>query len=498
MAGSAGGGEVSYQELVQQVVKLGDELQQMRLDNATLTAKVQILSEMGASGGKGSGGGRPNVKSALRDFKNLYPETFNPKKDVFETWANDFLRWIRAESEVLASALERSSAQTAEIPMPEDEHTSDVRFAWLHLKKLMGDQEAKDIVRTVPKDNALEAWRLLARRYSPKTAATKSRKLRQITNFAEKHENTPATKVLSTIAHFEELNRKYHEEYKAHPLTAELTVDAIKCIIPAEIERSINLNLIGRPEPSYEELKKLVVEYIVQNTPVPMDVGEVGEDQLNDPEDVNSLGKAGVGVGKGKGKGTGSPTYSSSSAAGAGKGKQPEGSCNVCWQMGHYGRDCPNRTPAQIKAAEERRKAAKAKGKGKGKKGKGKGKKGVNGIDDEEWNDDEWKEYESHEEVEESGAIDIVDNFGVYAIDDINDSCTCTSCSTPSSTNMFSSSQAYTSQECFSISSLPTSLSSQECFSISPLSTSPCWRGIRSPMFASSCNLIALKLPSNL
>ena len=178
--------------------------------------------------------------------------------------------------------------------MPEDEHEEDVRIAWLHVKKLMGDQESKDIVRTVPKDNGLEVWRLLARRYAPKTAATKSRELRQITNYAEKHENTPMAKVLSVIAAFEELNRNYNEGYKVHPLTAELTVDAIKCIIPAEIERSINLNLIGRPEPTYDELKELVTQYIVQNTPAPMDVGEVGDQQAveGQSEDISSLGYA--------------------------------------------------------------------------------------------------------------------------------------------------------------------------------------------------------------
>ena len=52
-------------------------------------------------------------------------------------------------------------------------------------------------------------------------------------------------------------------------------------------------------------------------------------------------------VSKGKGKGKGDGTK----GGGAGWGQrqqQPEGSCRVCWQMGHYARDCPWRTPEQL------------------------------------------------------------------------------------------------------------------------------------------------------
>ena len=188
-------------------------------------------------------------------------------------------------------------------------------------------------------------------------------------------------KVLSTVASFEELKRKYHEEYGAHPLTVELTVDALKCIIPLEIERSINLNLIGRPDPTYEELKKLVTEYIVNNTPAPMEIGEIDEQpsvaatDWAETEFVNSLGAAGVGVGKGKGAGKGKGTgaaISTHTSYNTGKGRQPIGSCNICWQMGHYGLTAPtehlHRSERQRKdgrqlkrRAKERTRKAKAK-----------------------------------------------------------------------------------------------------------------------------------------
>ena len=71
-------GSVSHEELVDQIVRMGDELQQMRLDNATLKAQVGVLQ---GNKGKGMNG----KKSKLRDFNNVYPEHFNPKKESFTT-----------------------------------------------------------------------------------------------------------------------------------------------------------------------------------------------------------------------------------------------------------------------------------------------------------------------------------------------------------------------------------------------------------------------------
>ena len=56
-------GGLSLDQVAAQVVKLGDEIQQLRLDNATLKGQVEGLKA------KGSGGG--NGKSALRDMKKL-------------------------------------------------------------------------------------------------------------------------------------------------------------------------------------------------------------------------------------------------------------------------------------------------------------------------------------------------------------------------------------------------------------------------------------------
>ena len=100
MASPAGYGQISHDDLVQQVVRLGDEVQQLKLDNATLKAQMQDV--------KNSGGSKGGHKSELRNLKGLYPSKFDPAKDVFQTWAEDFVRWVRLESDGLATALERA------------------------------------------------------------------------------------------------------------------------------------------------------------------------------------------------------------------------------------------------------------------------------------------------------------------------------------------------------------------------------------------------------
>ena len=77
----AASGTINLSELAAQVIKLGDEVQQLRLDNATLQGQVAALKAGGGGDNKSSG------KSVLRDFKKLYPEKFAPKSDSFVSWS---------------------------------------------------------------------------------------------------------------------------------------------------------------------------------------------------------------------------------------------------------------------------------------------------------------------------------------------------------------------------------------------------------------------------
>ena len=452
--GPTSGGQVTHEDLVTHVVSLGDQVRQLQLDKATLDAQVTELKNRLAQQPRPD-----NRKSVLRDVQKLYPETFNPKTDSFTTWAEEFERWISAEEANLEPLLKAAASSKEEQVMPMgDDVKRDIRFMWMHLKKLMGDKESKNMVRTVPRENALEAWRLLHRRYAPKTAAVRSNRLRTIMNYPEAHANSKSSVVAQVIADYEELNRKFFEEYSSHAITNEMSKDTLMRIIPRDVENAINLAHIGKnPEDlSYDKLKQMIVEHVSVDLPAPMDVGMVQAERQQEEqyphnaqeEEVNSLGSGAKGPGKGKAGGW-SSTGKGGKAPGKGA-KQPDGSCRICWRFGHFARNCPERTPEQIAAQKKRDDEKGAKGNGK-KGGKGKGKKGkqwVNEVADEEnWGDEfteeEWQEYLAVEEP--CGGIDEVtlDNFGVNAVDLVEigrvfpNSCTGLCCALPAAGNIF-------------------------------------------------------------
>ena len=120
-------------------------------------------------------------------MKAAYPEKFNSKSDVFRTWCEEFEGWMEAESGEAAKLLKAAKVAKNPVTMPDGEIATDLKFAYSHMRKLMTDKEPKNIVRNVRRRNALEAYRLLNRRFCPRTAAEKSRALRRCTNFGVNH-----------------------------------------------------------------------------------------------------------------------------------------------------------------------------------------------------------------------------------------------------------------------------------------------------------------------
>ena len=101
----------------------------------------------------------------------------------------------------------------------------------------MGDCESRTLVKTVPKKNALEAWRRLHRKYNPQTHGIQSRLLREVTNFGIKHANMRADQVSASIALFEDVISKYEEDYLEDPMDEENRKDCLKQILPKDVER---------------------------------------------------------------------------------------------------------------------------------------------------------------------------------------------------------------------------------------------------------------------
>lgn len=416
---------VTLDQAVSQIVQLGDAIAQLRTKVGNLESDNRELCQQLSDARNGTANRDSPGKSELRSMKAAYPEKFGPKNDVFKAWTEDFERWMAIETPEAGELLKKAAHSKEAVAMPSGLAADDLRVCYSHLKKLMGDRESKSIIRNARHSNALEAYRLLHRRYNPRTAAQKSAALRMCTNFDENHKNSKVTEVSDFILQLERLNGEHFETYGAHCLTEEACKDTLRQIAPQYLEKAINLALVGRPEQeiTYALLKDTILEYALNKEGhSPISVGQVDEKDEESTEDVRSAGSpkglgAGKGLGnKGKGKGKGDGTTGKS---------MPLGASRICWELGHYARDCPLWKPPKSKG-----KGTACKGKGKGGKGKGKGRKGgVNGVDKswEEGTEEECGEYEADTKVdgaEMSGAVwDLPsgNNFGVHCIIEVSD-----------------------------------------------------------------------------
>ena len=102
-------------------------------------------------------------------MKAMHPEKYDPKTDNFKSWCEDLERWIKSEDENLADLFRQAATAKDVVELPVGPELENIRFAYSHLRKLMGNKEAKQIVRGTRRDNALEAYRLLNRRYNPRS-----------------------------------------------------------------------------------------------------------------------------------------------------------------------------------------------------------------------------------------------------------------------------------------------------------------------------------------
>ena len=133
----------NLRELTQHLVALGEKVAELERQNKVLEQEVLTLKHA-KKDGKGSG----SERSELRSYKKFYPEKWTPgKEESFKSWADDFLRWVKAEDVGLAEKLKLASHQPSEVPMPAGAESIDIRFVFNHLRKLMGDKESRNIVR---------------------------------------------------------------------------------------------------------------------------------------------------------------------------------------------------------------------------------------------------------------------------------------------------------------------------------------------------------------
>ena len=240
--------------------------------------------------------------------------------------------------------------------------------------------------------SGVEAWRLLSRRYDPRTSESKRALMKRVVNV------TPA-KTLSelerTLQKWEITVRRY-EGATGTSLNDDIKVNCLIALCPPRLEDHLNLTI--RDDEGYDTVRKEIVRQIEKgrdtNEPSPMDVGsweQVSPDQWSEswpteaawehdephgePEDLDAVtrmtqcyrcqgyghissrcptppemskgndkgGRTGKGKGKGKngknGKDTRGPLNPRNNSSG--KGVTPiNGWCHSCGEYGHMSREC--------------------------------------------------------------------------------------------------------------------------------------------------------------
>ena len=192
------------------------------------------------------------------------------------------------------------------VKMPGTTMDIDIRFIYGLLKRRMGDKKSRRIVKAVTSDNWAEAWRQLHRRYIPQSHAIKSKRVREVANYGVKHVQVSHADAVPTIAELEELIDRYIDDYREDPMIEHKKKDAIKQILPRDVERAFNINNLVRKieDISYVDLKEAIEEFMQEHGPAP------GAWQPRRPntaatEGVDALGESAKGTGAGKGGGGG-------------------------------------------------------------------------------------------------------------------------------------------------------------------------------------------------
>lgn len=251
--------------------------------------------------------------------------------------------------------------------------------------------EASVIVGNVGHDNGAEAWRRLTTTFDPVTEHTNNHLMSRI------HAPPKATvrTVLATIEAWERLLRTYEERTKKSALTESSKNAILLEMVPKEVADHLGLN--EHVYDTYDKMKTLIRKWVLQNTPQPMEIGQIDGDEFNeDPHDLDAIAQ---GVKKKFGNprvGGGSQTPGPGAPAGrfpfkcyncgeqghkSADCKKPCGNCGVA---GHISRDCP--------------KPKKSKGRGKGSgKNDGDKKKNMGSLEEET----------DENEIEDMGGLDI-------------------------------------------------------------------------------------------
>ena len=303
------------------------------------------------------------------------PEWDATKEDGFREWHIKVQAWLVNQASKAINWLKRASMATeslttatldVEVFDTEQDREQCKKFNSLLynilITKLKG--EAFSLVTSVSDGCGFEAWRLLMKRYEPRTPATKRALLKTIFNM----------KAAKKVDEIEKNILKLEETYKRYEAMSDAKLpEDIKTVIMIELctpKLKDHLEFTSK-DLSYKETREAVIAYVERKRKDPYTPMEVGnqenhlhehhednwdwEQNVNeDTPEVNYYGKANYkgkgpspgqkGKGKGPWKGGGKKGAGKSNATNTkgndGKGAGFQGFCNWCGKWGHPATRC--------------------------------------------------------------------------------------------------------------------------------------------------------------
>ena len=311
------------------------------------------------------------------------PEWDSSNESSFQEWQIKIQAWLTNQDSralqwldtagTLNEVIETNDLDEQQYPN-ENERKAVLKFNTLLynilVTKLKG--EAFNLVSSVRDGSGLEAWRLLMKRYAPRTPATKRALLKSIFNMkaAKKVEE-----IEKNLLKLEEIYSKYET------MSKNLLPEDIKTVIMVELctpELREHLEFNAKDN-DYKETREAVMAYVERKRRDPITAMEIGNNEgetqehsgdwwsgtydygwVNDDSNEHEInysgyvakGKGGVIMQKGKGKGNGAAKgggkfdgYTKGGGKDKGKGKTGkagvfQGSCHWCGQWGHTANKC--------------------------------------------------------------------------------------------------------------------------------------------------------------
>ena len=269
--------------LADEMRRMSQALQQSQEQNALLQTQMSSLAQQQQQQRAAGTGTQPNV--TMQDLGQIFASITQSQRDLADAMRSqherkfalidtkglakpdgaeeNFLYWrVRLESFIVASmpdleeVLEWSEEHEDEITKaaikaawgsmnPTHKEVRDIEQVDAQLYALLQtlcECEAFTIVRSAGKNNGLESWRRLVKRFDPSTGGRR-RAMLHILNPAKVNS---VEELSAAVESWEEMVRQYGSRRKAdgsrHQLDEEIKIAILEHICPAEIERHLQLN----------------------------------------------------------------------------------------------------------------------------------------------------------------------------------------------------------------------------------------------------------------